>query len=358
MKTNSIELNLKNISVGQVVKNYKVMCSLLGDEVKNGSRSKGFQFKKWKRYFDWENEGHKFIITKIYDEPLPKEDGRINNGGNNTKYEDLMDRLIINLLVDYERIDASYSSLMNDYFDFFTNEYKKLYSVGYKRYAEINNLGDGFVGEYQQKMGAVIRTCLMTSLNRLKNNNIIDFELNTIILDRNFEQDFADDKMLEKIKEYEDKVHDELGTTHFKTIQNPRIYKQFNEKVCEYLDITNYWKVYSFELIDKNTEKVEEDSDELVKRFIKSTIENVKNKENDYGWGKFKPFSYPKYEPQIDKLTRLIWKLPEGYTSEYEFKQLLIGKVVDISNRYKEYEENVELVNVVDLTNLDYGIPF
>lgn len=53
-----------------IVKNYKVMCELLKEEEKEGN-SKKSQIKEWKRYFDFEREGQKYIIKEIYDIPLP-----------------------------------------------------------------------------------------------------------------------------------------------------------------------------------------------------------------------------------------------------------------------------------------------
>jgi len=57
---------------GLVVKNYKEMCELLDEEIKGGGRTKSFQFDRWQRYFDYEKDGQKFIITKIYDIPIPE----------------------------------------------------------------------------------------------------------------------------------------------------------------------------------------------------------------------------------------------------------------------------------------------
>lgn len=340
---------IQKLSVGQVIKNYIEWCKILGVKPTRG-KGRDYHIRELERYCKYHKEKQKFVIDEVFDEPLPKIDNR--KGGNNTKYEDLMDKLIINLLIDYERIEESYSSLMNNYFDFFTDEYNKLNKVGYKRYSKINSMGKGVIMTYQIKMNEVVKTCLVTSLNRLKRNNIIEYEENIMVLDSNFSKSYADDDMKKLIKKYEDKVYDELDTTPFKR-SNPRINRQFKNKVCEYLDVMNYWNVYCFEIIDKNTEQVEEDSDELVRRFIKSTEQNTKNTNyTDDDGEKYKPYSYDKYEGSIDKLTKLFWKLPEGYTSEQDFKQLLIGNVTDISNRYKEYEQEQTG------TDENYGIPF
>ena len=342
--------NINKLNEGQFIKNYKEMCKLLDLEVKGG-KGKIYQMRDIERHLKLEKPGYGFWVREIYVEPLPKIDGRANNGGNisNTKYDDLMDKLIINLLIDYDgTIEESYSSLMNNYFDFFTAEYKKLYNMGYRRYSEVNRMGKGVVMTYQQKIKDVVETCLETALKRLKRNGIIEYADNKVVLDKKFVRNYADAKFLKKIKNVEQKVYKEMGITSFDR-GDPRKNRQFKNKVCNYLEINNYWNVYTFELVDKTTKRVEEDSDELIRRFIKSVEENTKNTNiKDDDGDKYKPYSYDKYEGSIDKLTKLIWKLPEGYSTEYELKQLLIGKVEDVENRYEEYEQ----------TQTNYEVPF
>ncbi len=70
-------IDTSKLELGMVVKNYREMCKILGEEVCGGD-SKKAQLKEWARYFLWEKKGQKFIILDIYDEPLPKEDGRTN----------------------------------------------------------------------------------------------------------------------------------------------------------------------------------------------------------------------------------------------------------------------------------------
>lgn len=71
----NLSINTSNLRIGQVIKNYKELCALLGEEVKTG-KSKQLQIDNMKRFFEWEKAGQKFIITDIYDTPLPKVDGR------------------------------------------------------------------------------------------------------------------------------------------------------------------------------------------------------------------------------------------------------------------------------------------
>lgn len=69
------KVDTSNLTVGMIVKNYKEMCNLLEDKIKDGNSQKA-QLTDWQCYFDWEKSGQKFIITDIYDNPLTKEDKR------------------------------------------------------------------------------------------------------------------------------------------------------------------------------------------------------------------------------------------------------------------------------------------
>ena len=74
-----------NLHIGDTIKNYKALCEILQQPVKAG-KSRTLQLKDFKRYFDWEKSGQKFIITDVYDTPLPKDDKRKlgNNRGHYT----------------------------------------------------------------------------------------------------------------------------------------------------------------------------------------------------------------------------------------------------------------------------------
>ena len=57
-------MNIQKLEVGMKVKNYKVLCELLNEQVLNGN-SKIAQLKQWEQYFTWHKEGNAFIIDEI-----------------------------------------------------------------------------------------------------------------------------------------------------------------------------------------------------------------------------------------------------------------------------------------------------
>lgn len=59
-----------------IIKNYKIMCELLNEKVSEGGSTKKAQINRWKRYFEFHKNGQKYIIDKIYDNPLIATDQR------------------------------------------------------------------------------------------------------------------------------------------------------------------------------------------------------------------------------------------------------------------------------------------
>ena len=69
---NESDINIANLSIGSVIKNYKELCGILEEKVLDG-KSRRLQIENWKRYFDFERQGNKYIIKEIYPTPLPKD---------------------------------------------------------------------------------------------------------------------------------------------------------------------------------------------------------------------------------------------------------------------------------------------
>lgn len=103
-------MNIENLSEGQVIKNYKELCLLLNEPIKSG-KSKNLQLDDWLRYFEYARQGNKYIIEKIYKEPITKEDKR-GNGNNKGKYREYKNFNIIE--DDFNRIGIYKITLNND----------------------------------------------------------------------------------------------------------------------------------------------------------------------------------------------------------------------------------------------------
>lgn len=93
------EIDVSKLVIGMTIKNYKELCTILNEGTKTG-KAKQLQLKNWKRYFDWEKDGQKFIIVDIYDTPLPKED--LRRKGNNSIYKNYIELILLQYLSKQE----------------------------------------------------------------------------------------------------------------------------------------------------------------------------------------------------------------------------------------------------------------
>lgn len=57
-------MKIEKLTIGLKVKNYKALCELLEEEIKEGN-SKKAQLKQWEQYFTWHKEGNAFVIDSI-----------------------------------------------------------------------------------------------------------------------------------------------------------------------------------------------------------------------------------------------------------------------------------------------------
>jgi hypothetical protein len=91
-------MNIKNLEVGQIIKNYKQICELLNEDIKTG-KSKQLQLKDWERYFSFHKEGQKIIIDEVFNDIKEKVDMRGKQDNNTAKYVENIELNIIGELL-------------------------------------------------------------------------------------------------------------------------------------------------------------------------------------------------------------------------------------------------------------------
>ncbi len=318
---NKKEQRIRNrLKVGMVLKNYIEMCKIIEVEPTRGNGRK-YHIREFERYclFAKEDGKHAMTIIDVYGKPLPKID---NRGKHLQKYDDLFDNFILYKLIENEgHIAESYSGLMKYQFNFFTSENEKLFNVGYREYAKTHDMSRGLVMMYQKKAKNVINSALNTSLNRLQRQDIVKWSKEILVRDKTLDETYADKIYKEIIKKEEERVYEKLEIKSSSRILT-NINRRFKKEVCKALDILNYYWVYDIKLIDKDIkqEDIKVNKNELVKRFIESTIENTKNSQITSERGiKYKPYSHPKFEQDIFKLTNLLWQIPTNCKKGYSF---------------------------------------
>lgn len=178
-------IDVSGLELGMVVRNYKEMCKILREEICEGN-SKKAQLKEWARYFLWEKKGQKFIVLDIYDEPLPKEDGRQNKN----IYVQYIEVILMKILSKQRDI--------NKPFYITTNQLWKLLGMINNNYKNISidELNDKIpdytvssfdMKKFYQRCNQRLREILFSSLNRLEDRALIKYDIETVIVFQNEE---------------------------------------------------------------------------------------------------------------------------------------------------------------------------
>ncbi|KNY24979.1 hypothetical protein [Pseudobacteroides cellulosolvens] len=336
-----------NITKGQVIKNYKVLCEILGHKVKAG-KSKILHMKDLERYFKFHFDKQKIIIDEVYDTPKEKVDGRITNG--KSKYDNLMDNIITNRVLTYNTIEASKNDLFKNYIELFTPQYNDLF-LDTEGFAESNKLGIGITNEYLSKLNNIVMNCTTSALNRLQKKGVIKWSLDMFIKD-NPEEYYADPELFQLLKVKEKLAYEEMQIKPFARA-NISINKKFKRLVCDFINedinrsIYNYWKVYNISLIKEDIEEQIEDIEELKKRLSISICESVKNRKMfNKEVGIFYPYVADKYKEQLEKLNQLVFGVNEIINIKDNTNIINIENYLNIENENNNedmFYENEEM---------------
>lgn len=300
--------NQTNLEVGQVFKNYKDICEWLGVEPTKG-KGRQYHIKEFERYCTYHKEGQKFVIDEVYSECQAKVENR-GKHISHTIYEDLMDKLVIDMLAKEGSIEASFNEIFVDEFiQIIEDEYSVLLKNGYEIYAHTNEMSKGLVREYTLKLRQIVQKCFETSLNRLQRQNKLSWEKTVYKSTFRGKSEMLKDE-LKLLQEVEKLAYKELKISNQSRI-NPQINNQFKEFVINQLkedipNIKSYWKVYVIAKCDEcerfATDKERKDvMQELTNRFIVQIHKAICNRSYDKITKPYKKSYHVKNMIKIDK---------------------------------------------------------
>lgn len=292
------------LCVGMVVKNYKELCSILGVETKTG-KSKQLQLEDFARYFSWDKDGNKFIITDIYDTPISKEDSR--SLGNRNKYCKYIERNILKYLLS--KNDSYISMPLRRWYgiaglvgdDF--NKYESNRSALSTMYLVDEKYIDDFYFRAKSKIRAIFRS----AINNLEKRKVVMCSEDIIIsytVNGSEKKCVAEDYEKEEILNAEYYVlHDVMGYDNIGQVYLHRKDSEFYRLVSEYIyDMYGYkfyYRVLNIIPVDKKyiiqeLEKYDDDNsvaklketlcDYLNNEAIKKYEQSVENFSKEGGW--------------------------------------------------------------------------
>ncbi|MGE4213591.1 MAG: hypothetical protein AB7E42_02280 [Anaerotignaceae bacterium] len=319
-----------NLQAGQVIKNYKELCNILNEPIKTG-KSKQIQLKEFERYFSYHKQGNSFIIDEVYAEPKPKVDNRCNNGGHiaNTKYDTLMDNIIIDMLLNECEITASFTDMFRSYIPLITETYTDGKIHGFKFLEKQHGISIGLITTYSNKIKDMIKGSFETALNRLQKQGLLYWSSQYIIIKSIAGQDFATEEETEMIKQIEKDTYESMKIKPLMRI-NPDINKEFRKNVIADLqeiddDIFGYWKVYHIQA-DDSIEKIKPvppNIKELTNRYINSIHEKIMNhKIKDENGKSFQPYKAEKHMQSMLRLDLLFWEQYKGLEHGFGFDDI------------------------------------
>lgn len=202
------------IKVGQVFRNYKEMCTALGEEPVSGNSRKK-QLRRWGYKYDWHKEGQKIIIDGVRDGVEMPDDFRA--GGNHDEHVEVMYPYVKRHIVGAEkdeylgtqRLLGSTLRLMP------MAAYNQINNRGIKKAEFYRKYGLEDIGsfeEYVSVAGLVLRDTVVKCLRKMQRNNEIRFcEAEVFIVKDGRRRYLCVDGYDSFIKECEGKVCDEMA---------------------------------------------------------------------------------------------------------------------------------------------------
>ena len=280
----SVELIQSTLTVGREVKNYKMLCELLDQPVKSGA-SKRSQLKEFKRYFDWERAGQKFVIADIYDMPLAKEDGRM-------VYVPYIEIILLQYLLRQENYTCTMTKrnwweclgLINSRYGIMPDRKLQTLSPIITSYE---------IGNFYQRCNNKLERILFTALRSLASRKLIIYEMQTVIFLNEEESHIAHiagDNEKKKILEAERYVlHDVMGYNKMFQVylyrKNREYYDLVKKRIKELYDWDGYYKQIKIIHTPQNTKKALSELEiKLQKEQLNSKVVDVinMNAQNEY----------------------------------------------------------------------------
>lgn len=365
-KNLSIEEGITNISEGMVIKNYPELCSILGQPTyKTGSNSYKAQLKEFERYFKWEKYGQKFVIVDIYDEPLPKQDGR--KKGNNSIYVTYIEAILL-----------KYLSCKKDYTCYLTKN-QLFYLLGmingyYKRITlpELEMLDiritkwelDNFYFRCNQRLTEI----LFSALRSLENRSYISYTEQMVIVTDDNKYYVANDYEIKQILKAEKIILERMGKYSKSHVaccyKMAEFYSLLNAYLSEHYGWSRTFKRYKiisnqeflqqgiqeneFKLqrllnneqiimaIDKNASKLFDRQEEKLEQAYERAISECIKNDNFFGMPTKKQvkeenniYTFPKVYVEVQKiLSKKLLKIDDG---QYKRKSKYVPMKFDFS---------------------------
>ena len=217
-------INVNNLQEGMVIKNYKELCALLGENVKGGD-SKKAQIKEFEQYFSYHKEGNKFVVDKIHERVLEKVDKRRDK----SIYMDFTEALIIHSLSNSTEQILYFSLVeLSENIGMVNNDFK--YSKKDTDYLWMDWIDfNSFIRNTKAELKRIIDRCLKSMQNR----RLINFSYGKIIIgkDETLRRATAEEEKV--LLDIEGRAMTLMGRISYLQLEAKKLVDEFNNKVRE-----------------------------------------------------------------------------------------------------------------------------
>lgn len=253
-------MNKNNIKKGTVANNYKDMCNILEEPVLQGN-SKKAQLKEWKRNFDWDRQGNKYVVTEVYPTELPKDFSE----------NDIYTKYVNTILLKYLKEKGSGEFTMTQLLKVcgFVNE-KWNDLVLLDKYIDNENMSYSQARYYYNQLHYHVYTYCVTAitrcLNRLQKNDFL-FWHKQLWIQKDGEFRVATKEETEIYLNIINEIKEEFGIKYVNMYNREKYYDAINDRIFEIgwdkavvlIDI-----VYATNYIDKYISIAEEEYKEAL----------------------------------------------------------------------------------------------
>jgi hypothetical protein len=262
------KMNINNISEGQIFKNYKVLCTELGEPIKTG-KAKQLQLSDWERYFEYSKSGNSFIINKIHDDPIEKVDGR----GKKSIYSNAVQLLITDLLARrHGYLTISKNKLLVSIG--MTNVNYGECSKSVKKLSKHIDMDDKMIYDFYNINNTNLTGILETALDNLQDKSIIMYNRILKVCEvSKFTPRKATKHEVSQIMACEKETLEELGFENKSKVRVSNKWVSFQKEVQNKLskctDIKYYYSAYEIIINDKY---IEQERNKLAELLLEQVV--------------------------------------------------------------------------------------
>lgn len=274
------KIDTTTLTVGQIFQNKRSMSEYLGQPYIPNKTASLPQVKEWRRYIDWDVDGRKIIITKIYDAPLDKSDGRMINGTN--KYQKLIEDIILAYLDSViSKNDDLFDNADGDSVDISLTLNQIMYLCGMvnEKYININikkilvDMGYTMfnVNDFFTRTKSKFRSIIDNALSNMSKRKIINYKKNAVIIDTEKHR-LATKQEEEAVTNIEKRVLSDMECDSVISVLLSHNTDDYHKRINKYLKDEFGWQgVYRCYTITVNRCRIN-----LEKDYLKSTKQNSK----------------------------------------------------------------------------------